>query len=77
MNILAAMGAYCFFSTKPHVNFDYEISPSDGQLVIGNKITFWKFLIGDHFMVTFWRLETHMVYCLWKYYPELTYQAIS
>lgn len=34
MNILAAMGAYCFFSTKPHVNFDYEISPSDGQLVI-------------------------------------------
>ena len=34
MNILAAMGAYCFFSTKPHVNFDYEIPPSDGQLVI-------------------------------------------
>ena len=34
MNILAAMGAYCFFSTKPHVNFDYEIPPSDGQFVI-------------------------------------------
>ena len=34
MNILAAMGAYCFFSTKPHVNFDYEIPSSDGQLVI-------------------------------------------
>ena len=34
MNILAAMGAYCFFSTKPHVNFDYESPPSDGQLVI-------------------------------------------
>ena len=25
---------YCFFSTKPHVNFDYEIPPPDGQLVI-------------------------------------------
>ena len=22
-------------------------------------------------MVTLWRLETHMAYCLWKYYPEL------
>ena len=37
MNILAAMGVYCFFSTKPHVNFDYEIPPSDGQLVIWQK----------------------------------------
>ena len=28
------MGAYCFFSTKPEVNFDYEMSESDGQLVL-------------------------------------------
>ena len=34
INILAAMGSDCFFSTKQHVNFDYEIPPSDGQLVI-------------------------------------------
>ena len=34
MNILAAMGRIACFSTKPHVNFDYEIPPSDGQLVI-------------------------------------------
>ena len=26
-------------------------------------------------MVTLWRLETHMVYCLWEYYPELTLLA--
>ena len=38
---------------------------------LGNKRTFWTFLIGDHFMVTLWRLETHMAYCLWKYYSEL------
>ena len=24
-------------------------------------------------MVTLWRLETHMLHCLWKYYPELTF----
>ena len=34
MNLLAAMGAYCFFSTKPAVNFDYEVPDSNGQLVI-------------------------------------------
>ena len=34
MNMLAAMGAYCFFSTKPAVNFDYEVPMSDGQLVL-------------------------------------------
>ena len=34
MNVLAAMGAYSFFSTKPHINFEYEIPPSNGQLVI-------------------------------------------
>ena len=28
------MGAYCFFSTKPAVNFDYEVPDSNGQLVI-------------------------------------------
>ena len=34
MNLLAAMGAYCFFSTKPEVNFDYEGPESNEQLVI-------------------------------------------
>lgn len=34
MNLLAAMGAYCFFSTKPEVNFDYEGPASNGQLVL-------------------------------------------
>ena len=34
INMLAAMGAYCFFSTKPAVNFDYEVPASDGQLVL-------------------------------------------
>ncbi len=34
MNLLAAMGAYCFFSTKPEVNFDYGVPESNGQLVI-------------------------------------------
>lgn len=36
MNLLAALGAYCFFSTKPGVNFDFEISETDGQLVLWN-----------------------------------------
>ena len=34
MNLLAAMGAYCFFAVKPQVNFDFEIGQSDGQLTI-------------------------------------------
>lgn len=34
MNLLAAMGAYCFFSSKPEVNFYYEILGSNGQLVL-------------------------------------------
>lgn len=34
MNLLAAMGAYCFFAVKPEVNFDFEVAPSDGQLVL-------------------------------------------
>lgn len=34
MNLLAAMGAYCFFSTKPEVKFDYEVPASNGQLVL-------------------------------------------
>ncbi len=34
INMLAAMGAYCFFSTKPAVNFDYEVPAADGQLVL-------------------------------------------
>ena len=34
MNLLAAMGAYCFFSIKPKVNFDYEVPESNGQLVL-------------------------------------------
>lgn len=34
MNLLAALGAYCFYSVKPHVNFDFEIPESDGQPTI-------------------------------------------
>ena len=34
MNLLAAMGAYCFFSTKPGINFDYELPQYNGQLVL-------------------------------------------
>lgn len=34
MNLLAAMGAYCFFLSKSAVNFDYEVPKSDGQLTI-------------------------------------------
>ena len=34
MNLLAAMGAYCFFLSKSAVNFDYEVPNSDGQLTI-------------------------------------------
>ena len=36
MNLLAAPGAYCFFSTKPGVNFDFELPQTDGQLIIRN-----------------------------------------
>lgn len=34
MNLLAAMGAYCFFATKPEVNFDFEVPVSNGQLFL-------------------------------------------
>ena len=34
VNLLAAMGAYCFFATKPGVNFDFEVPESNGQLVL-------------------------------------------
>ena len=34
INLLVAMGAYCFFLPKPAVNFDYEVPNSDGQLTI-------------------------------------------
>lgn len=34
MSLLAALGAYCFFSTKPEVNFDYEVPDSNGRLVL-------------------------------------------
>lgn len=27
-------GAYCFFQSKPAVNFDYEVPNSDGRLTI-------------------------------------------
>lgn len=32
MNLLAAMGAYCFFAKKPEVNFDFDVPESIGQL---------------------------------------------
>ncbi len=28
------MGAYCFFATKPGVNFDFEVLESNGQLAL-------------------------------------------
>lgn len=34
MNLLAALGAYCFFAEKPSVNFDFDIAASSGQLTI-------------------------------------------
>ena len=34
MNLLAAMGAHCFFATKPEVDFDFEIPESNGQPAI-------------------------------------------
>lgn len=34
MNMLATMEAYCFFVTKPKVNFDYEVPESNEQLVL-------------------------------------------
>ena len=34
MNMLAAIGAYCFFATKPEVNFDFEVPGSGGHLVL-------------------------------------------
>ncbi len=36
MNMLAAIGAYCFFAIKPEVNFNFEEPESNGQLV------FWQ-----------------------------------
>ncbi len=34
MNMLAAIGADCFFANKPEVNFDSEVTESNGQLVL-------------------------------------------
>ena len=34
MNLLGAMGAYCFFAVKPEINFDFDVPGSDGQLVL-------------------------------------------
>ena len=34
VNLFAEMGAYCFFATKPGVNFDFEVPESNGQLVL-------------------------------------------
>ena len=34
MNLLAAMGAYSFFQSKPTVYFDYEVLKSDEQFTI-------------------------------------------
>lgn len=34
LNILGAICAYCFFATKPEVNFYYEVPDSNGQLAI-------------------------------------------
>ncbi|MBD5253576.1 MAG: IS982 family transposase, partial [Barnesiella sp.] len=34
MNMLAAIGAYCYFAIKPEVNFNFEEPESNGQLVL-------------------------------------------
>ena len=34
MNLLGAMGAYCFFAVKPEINFDFDVPVSDGQMVL-------------------------------------------
>ncbi|MCI7069427.1 MAG: transposase, partial [Bacteroides pyogenes] len=34
INLLSAIGAYCFFAVKPEVNFNFDIAPTDGQLVL-------------------------------------------
>ncbi len=34
MNMLAAMGAYCFSDTRPEVNFDFAVRESNWQLVL-------------------------------------------
>ena len=42
MNLLAAMGAYCFFATKPEVNFDFEGSSQTGSLSSGINTKLYK-----------------------------------
>ncbi|MBR6285070.1 MAG: IS982 family transposase [Muribaculaceae bacterium] len=34
MNVLAAIGAYCFFVNKPGVNFDFALPEPNGQLTL-------------------------------------------
>lgn len=34
INLLSAIGAYCFFAVKPEVNFNFDIAPTDGKLVL-------------------------------------------
>lgn len=34
INMLAAISAYCFFATKPEVNFDFEVPESNGHLAL-------------------------------------------
>ena len=34
MNMLSAMGAYCFLASKLEVNSDFNVPKSNGQLVI-------------------------------------------
>ena len=42
MNLLAAMGAYCFFATKPEVNFDFEALSQTGSLSSGINTKLYK-----------------------------------
>ena len=42
MNLLAAMGAYCFFATKPEVNFDFEVPSQTGSLSSGINTKLYK-----------------------------------
>ncbi len=36
MNVLSAVGAYCFFDKKPALNMDYSVEMFDGQLTLFN-----------------------------------------
>ena len=70
MNQLTAMGAYCFFSTKPEVNFDYEAPESNGQLLLLQSTTFKNQATWSDRLIIYVSLRTRR----WDLcYPELAF----